>query len=330
VAGKKNRQRQLERARTERRIARQAAAERRRRQIQAGVGAGLAVVLIVVGTIWLLGGFKPKPKPTVVSGTCTWNLLDTGLTGVKDTGNPPPTGEVRTGTVTLYMRTNLGDIEAEMDRAKAPCTVASFIYLAGKKFFDNTTCHRVTTSSIYVLQCGDPLGDGTGRPSYQFANENVPPDPRAASPSPSAESASPSPSAAASTSPAASASPSPSPSPTPAPNLYPRGTLAMANSGAGTNGSQFFIVYKDGSELAPAYTIFGRVTKGLDIVEKVAAAGAVDPTGATTGDGRPVLAITITAFSIGTPLPEPPSPSATPPPSTPPGTTPSTTQGATQ
>jgi peptidyl-prolyl cis-trans isomerase B (cyclophilin B) len=103
----------------------------------------------------------------------------------------------------------------------------------------------------------------------------------------------------------------------------------MANSGAGTNGSQFFIVYQDGSQLAPAYTIFGRVTKGLDIVDKVAAAGAVDSTGAKTGDGTPVLNIMITAFSIGTPLPEPPSPSPTP--SATPAASPApsaTTQGA--
>src|SRR4029453_10205729 len=168
--------------------------------------------LIVVGTIWLLGGFKPRPKPTVVSGTCTWNLLDTGLSGVQDTGNPPPPREVRTGTVKLYLRTNLGDIEADLDRANAPCTVASFIYLAGKKFFDNTDCHRVTTSGIYVLQCGDPLGDGTGRPSYQFANENLPADPNAASPSPSASAAA-SAAASASASPSASAGATPSPSP---------------------------------------------------------------------------------------------------------------------
>ncbi|MGE5830287.1 MAG: peptidylprolyl isomerase [Micromonosporaceae bacterium] len=320
MASRRNRQRQLERARTERRIARQAATERRRRQIQAGIGASLAVVLIVVGTIWLLGGFKPRPKPTVVSGTCTWNLLDTGLSGVRETGNPPPTGEVRTGTVKLYLRTNLGDIEAELDREKAPCTVASFIYLAGKKFFDNTNCHRLATSGIYVLQCGDPLGDGSGRPSYQFANENLPNDPNVASPSASA---------AASASPSASAAATPSPSPSAEPNLYPRGTLAMANAGAGTNGSQFFIVYKDGSQLAPAYTIFGRVTKGLDIVERVAAAGAHDPTGAKTGDGTPELPIKILAFSIGTPLPEPsPSPSASSTPATP--TAPTTSQGATQ
>jgi len=327
VASKRDRLRRLERARTERRIARQAAQQRKRRQIQAGVGASLAVVLIVVGTIWLLGGFKPKPKPTVASGTCTWNLLDPNpATGTQDTGHPPTTGEARSGTTTMYIQTSLGDIEAELDQEKAPCTVASFVYLAGKKFFDGSDCHRVTTQVIYVLQCGDPLGTGQGRPSYQFANENLPADPKAASPTPDAG-------ASPTATPSPGASASPSPSPTPAHNLYPKGTLAMANAGAGTNGSQFFIVYKDGSELSAAYTIFGRITKGLDIVEKVAAGGAIDAAGAQATDGKPVTPIKITALTVGTPPPPAPTPSPTPSPSASPAVTPSPSpsgQGATQ
>jgi peptidyl-prolyl cis-trans isomerase B (cyclophilin B) len=311
----------LERARTERRIARQAAQQRKRRQIQAGIGASLAVVLIVVGTVWLLGGFKPKPKPTVASGTCTWNLLDPDpATGTQDTGHPPTTGEAHSGTTTMYIQTSLGDIEAQLDQEKAPCTVASFVYLAGKKYFDGSDCHRVTLQSIFVLQCGDPMGTGQGRPAYQFANENLPQDPKATTPTPEV-SANPTP------------SPGASPSASPQPNLYPRGTLAMANAGAGTNGSQFFIVYKDGSELSAAYTIFGQVTKGLDIVEKVAAGGAVDTNGASTADGRPVTPITITALTVGTPPPPAPTPSPTPSPGASPAVTTSpspTGQGATQ
>jgi peptidyl-prolyl cis-trans isomerase B (cyclophilin B) len=313
VASKRDRLRRLERARTERRIARQAAQQRKRRQIQAGIGASLAVVLIVVGTIWLLGGFKPKPKPTVASGTCTWNLLDPDpATGTQDTGHPPTTGEPHTGTTTMYIQTSLGDIEAQLDQEKAPCTVASFVYLAGKEYFDGSACHRVTTQAIFVLQCGDPMGTGQGRPAYQFANENLPTDPKAATPTPD---------------------PSASPTPSPSPNLYPKGTLAMANAGAGTNGSQFFIVYKDGSELSAAYTIFGQVTKGLDIVEKVAAGGAVDANGTATTDGKPVTPITINALTVGTPPPPAPTPSPTPSTGASPAVTTSpspTGQGATQ
>src|SRR5262245_61681797 len=92
VASRRDRQRKLERARMERRIARQAEQQRRRRQVQAGIGAGLAVVLIIVGAVWLLGGFSPKkptPASTVAAGTCTWYLKTPDQTqNVYDTGHP--------------------------------------------------------------------------------------------------------------------------------------------------------------------------------------------------------------------------------------------------
>src|SRR5947209_6377383 len=109
-----------------------------------------------------------------------------------------------------------------LDTAAAPCTVNNFRSLIARHFYDNTPCHRLTTQGIYVLQCGDPSGKGTGGPGYTFADENL----KGAK--------------------------------------YPRGTVAMANSGPGTNGSQFFLVYKD-TQLDPNYTPFGTITKGLDI-----------------------------------------------------------------
>src|SRR5439155_26417727 len=117
------------------------------------------------------------------------------------------------------------------------CTAASFAYLSGKKFFDNTKCHRLTTQGIFVLQCGDPSGTGQGGPAYKFPDEYKPAPPDQPAPT-------------------ASAVPTPSPSPAQTPPLYTRGSLAMANSGADTNGSQFFIVYKD-SPLPANYTLFG-------------------------------------------------------------------------
>ena len=119
------------------------------------------------------------------------------------------------------MATSQGNLGLMLANNESPCTVNSFASLIGQKYFDNTKCHRLTTSSsLGVLQCGDPKGDGTGGPGYQFGNEyptdQYPPnDPKAQQPV-----------------------------------VYPRGTLAMANAGPGTNGSQFFLVYKD-SELPP-------------------------------------------------------------------------------
>jgi peptidyl-prolyl cis-trans isomerase B (cyclophilin B) len=285
VASSKDRQRKLARARMERRMARQAASARKKRQIQAGVGAFLALCLIIFGTIWLAGGFSSKPKPAeVASGSCEWKAQQTSDV-IKDTGIPPTSGEPRSGTRTMTIKTNLGTIEGELDLANAPCTAASFNYLSGLKFFDNSPCHRLTTAGIYVLQCGDPSGTGTGGPGYQFANENLPVDP------------------------AASASPSATPA-APA-NLYPAGTIAMANGGADTNGSQFFIVYKDGSSLPGDYTIFGKVTSGLDVVTKVAEGGAVKD-GKTATDGAPKTKVTIESLTLGPAPGETPAPTPAP------------------
>jgi peptidyl-prolyl cis-trans isomerase B (cyclophilin B) len=297
VASKRDRLRKLERAKAERRIARQAAAQRRKRQVQAGIGASLALVLIVVGTIWLLGGFDPEPRPTIASGDCTWKLLDPATDpAIVDTGHPPTTLERREGTETMTIQTTLGEITAELDLAKAPCTALSFKYLAEKKFFDGTTCHRLSTTDN-LLQCGAPDPTGAGGPSYQFDSENVPEGPNAAG----------SPSASPTASPTGSATASPSAAPR---DYYPKGTIALANAGAGTNSSHFYIFYNDSSTLGPAYSIAGHVTKGLEIVETLARGGAIDSTGADVADGKPKTPIVIQTLLVGPP-PAPPTPTPT-------------------
>jgi peptidyl-prolyl cis-trans isomerase B (cyclophilin B) len=152
------------------------------------------------------------------------------------------------------MVTNQGNIGLKLDNAKSPCTVNSFASLAQQGFFNDTPCHRLTTSGgLAVLQCGDPTGKGTGGPGYQFDNEYPtsqfqPDDPKLGQPV-----------------------------------VYPRGTLAMANAGPGTNGSQFFLVYKD-SQLPPNYTVFGTIDQtGLATLDKIAAAGTADG----SPDGKP-------------------------------------------
>lgn len=158
----------------------------------------------------------------------------------------PPTTEPGAGTQEMTIVSNLGTITAEIDTAAAPCTAGSFTYLAAQGYFDGSQCHRLTTEGIFVLQCGDPDARGAieggtpqmagqGGPGYQYAEENLPEAGE---------------------------------------NNYPAGTIAMANAGAGTTGSQFFIVYDD-TTLGADYTVLGQITSGLDIVEEVAAAGAV-------------------------------------------------------
>lgn len=301
MASRSNRQRKLERARAERRIARQAERVRRKRQIQAGVGASIALVLIVLGVTWQLGGFDSKPADNGAQGSCTWTPKDPSANpDTVDTGTPPASGELRSGFETLTIKTNLGDIEARLDLSKVPCTAASLTYLGEKKYFDGSTCHRLSTASK-LLTCGDPKGTGAGGPSYQFADEDVPTSPL------DAGSASPSPSPA-------SASPSPSPASAPAaPTYYAKGTIVMVNTGQNTNGGQFSIIYGDGSDLTKAYSIVGTVTKGLDIVEGVAKAGAVNAEGQQVTEGKPKTALIIQQLSVGPPqVPPTGSPSPTP------------------
>jgi peptidyl-prolyl cis-trans isomerase B (cyclophilin B) len=285
VASRSNRQRKLERARAERRIARQAERARRKRQIQAGVGASIALVLIVLGVTWQLGGFDSKPAENNAQGSCTWTPKDPSANpDTIDTGSPPASGELRSGFETMTIKTNLGDIEALLDLSQVPCTAASFKYLGEKKYFEGSGCHRLNTTSKLVT-CGDPKGTGAGGPSYQFADENVPASPLA--------------------------DPTASPSPSAPPTYYAKGTIVMVNTGANTNGGQFTIVYGDGSDLAKSYSVVGTVTKGLEIVEGVAKAGAVDAEGKPAAEGKPKTALTIQQLSVG------PPPASTPLPTTP-------------
>ena len=146
--------------------------------------------------------------------------------------------------------TNCGVIEVSLN-SKAPITITSLAALIKGKYYDNSLCHRLTTQGLYVLQCGDPTLTGAGNPTgwKGYKDENLPKN---------------------------------------APNNYPAGTVAMANSGPGTNGSQVFFVYENTS-LGPNYTIWGKITKGLDIVKYIAKQGAItqDANGQIvyTGDG---------------------------------------------
>jgi peptidyl-prolyl cis-trans isomerase B (cyclophilin B) len=304
VASKRNRQRQLERARAERRLARAAHQTRRKRQVQAAVAGSIALVVIVLGTTWLLGGFDSKPE-TVASGTCSWYLKDAATdTNIRDVGHPPTTGEQRSGTAVMTISTSLGDIQANIDTSRAPCTAASFKFLGEKNFFDGTSCHRLDTTQK-VLACGDPLSTGAGGPSYTFNDEDVPGIDASLPP--------------------ATTSPNPSASAGASPRYYRKGQIVMVNTGANTNGSQFYIVYDDANTLSAAYSIVGTITKGLDIVEKVAKDGAVDDSGKASDQGKPKTGLTIQHLSVGPAATPSPTPSGSPATSAPPSAPPSAT-----
>jgi peptidyl-prolyl cis-trans isomerase B (cyclophilin B) len=164
---------------------------------------------------------------------------------------PPASQSIAPGT--LSFETNCGEIVIETDPAAAPATVGAFEALANDGYFNSTVCHRLTTAGIFVLQCGDPAGNGTGGPGFVLPDENLPEGNE---------------------------------------NNYPAGTIAMANAGPGTGGSQFFIVYQD-TTLGPNYTIFGKVLQGLDLVKKIAGVGVVDG-GQDGAPAQPVMVINAT------------------------------------
>ena len=148
----------------------------------------------------------------------------------------------------------------KLDGHKAPQAVANFVSLANKGFFNGVTCHRLTTEGIYVLQCGDPKGDGTGGPGYSWGPiENAPSD-----------------------------------------NVYKSGVLAMARQGnnGSSMGSQFFVVYKDStipSDSAGGYTVFGSVSN-LTGLKNVFEAGSDNAN--NTGDGHPKVKTIIDSVSV--------------------------------
>ena len=165
---------------------------------------------------------------------------------------------------TGVMKINEADLGITLYGEQAPQAVANFVDLINKGFYNEVSCHRLTTEGIYVLQCGDPNGDGSGGPGYSFGPiENVP-----------------------------AAEPGTQPT-------YKKGVLAMAREpeNAESMGSQFFIVYKDsiiGSDSVGGYTVFGEVTTGLSGIDDIIKAGVEDP----SGDGPPKVKTSVTSITV--------------------------------
>lgn len=163
---------------------------------------------------------------------------------------PPPMVIDQNKLYQAVLETSAGKIVIELNAKATPVTVNNFVFLAQRKFYSGTIFHRVIKG--FMIQGGDPNGDGTGGPGYHFADEPFSGD-------------------------------------------YQRGTVAMANAGPDTNGSQFFIMQQD-QELPKNYVIFGRVVQGMEVVDQIA--NAPVEAGAGGEMSKPVRPVTITAVRI--------------------------------
>ncbi|MEP7016444.1 MAG: peptidylprolyl isomerase [Actinomycetota bacterium] len=265
----KDRDRAREKRRYEKRQARLATRAAEARHNKQVLGVVLAIVVVI-------GGFVALSK-TLSSDTATTTAtpLASQSAAVPSAQPSAPAKNVVAGCVTpppvptdgrkrdlpdkkiaagktfiATVTTNCGVITMELDGTLAPQTVASFLGLAESGYWVDSPCHRLTVAKdgIFVLQCGDPTGTGGGNPGYGFGVENAPRD-----------------------------------------SIFPPGTLAMARtSDPKSNGGQFFIVYQKTVLQDPVgYSIFGKVTSGMDIVDKIAKAGLA-PAGGSTAPLQPI------------------------------------------
>ncbi len=247
--------------------------------------AVIGVLLVVIGFVWVANVMTaPKVIEPASTSDPTSSALPTDAASSTSTPTPTPTPKVLAGctevpapqaapkkmttapdieaargkTFIATITTNCGVITVELDGTRAPATVSSFVLLGNSGYWAPSPCHRLTGNEqgLWVLQCGDPTGTGGGPgPGYHYGIENAPAD-----------------------------------------GKYPAGTVAMARtSDPNSNGDQFFIVYKDTTLPVDGggYSIFGKVTGGMDIVDRIAAAG-VSPT-----DGMsPMAPISILSMTV--------------------------------
>ncbi|MFJ9851035.1 peptidylprolyl isomerase [Streptomyces sp. NPDC101150] len=250
MVSKDQRRRQLAREKFARQQQRRTVAQHKAKRRNVIVASILAVVLAAGAAAYasagLAGGSDESdkaaspPSPTTAPDPCRQPAKGSPS---QQTWKKEPAMSIDTAAAyTAKLSTTCGGIELKLDAAKAPHTVNSFAFLAGRHFFDHSRCHRMVDQQIFVLQCGDPTGTGGGSPGYKIPDENLK-DPRLKG------------------------------------GVYPAGTVAMANNYDGkhadtrnTGGSQFFLVYQD-SPLPANYTPFGTVTGGMDVLKKIAAAG---------------------------------------------------------
>ncbi|MFF7989353.1 peptidylprolyl isomerase [Kitasatospora xanthocidica] len=278
MVSSEQRRRQLAREKYDRQMERRAEAAAARRRRTTILGAAVAVVVLAGGgTLFATGAFSSDDKDKSASAANSPQAAPTkGAEPTTPTRKPvegcaapapgapngkkwqaEPAMSIDAGAAyTMALDTNCGKVTVALDAAKAPHTVNSFSFLAGEQYFDHTKCHRLTTDGIFVLQCGDPTASATVPGGTG--------DPGYKFADENLDGA-----------------------------TYPAGTVAMANSGPGTNGSQFFLVYKD-TKLPPKYTPFGKITGGLDVVQKIAAAGTLEG----SPDGHPMADVSFNSVTV--------------------------------
>ena len=184
----------------------------------------LAVPILILVVLLLLGSkktTKQKESEFAKSQSSAQSALKS-----QQTAQPPEMQIDKTKKYTAALNTSEGKIVLELTADKTPITVNNFVALSKKSFYNGTAFHRVIKD--FMVQGGDPLGNGLGGPGYIFDDE-------------------------------------------PITGEYTAGTIAMANAGPNTNGSQFFIMHKDYA-LPKQYVIFGKVIEGMDVVDKIALA----------------------------------------------------------
>ncbi|MGY1581775.1 peptidylprolyl isomerase [Streptomyces sp. MN13] len=269
MVSQEQRRRQLAREKFLRQQQRRTDARRKARVRNAVIASALGVVLVGSLALYTTGVLKDDGKENAGAEVTP---SATAPSTPPDPCDEPAKGEVesmswkkepamtidKSAKYSMKLATTCGDIDVALKTSAAPHTVNSFEFLAGKGYFDHTKCHRLTTNGIYVLQCGDPTGSGSGGPGYTIPDENLK-DKSLKD------------------------------------NVYPAGTVAMANTGQkNSGGSQFFLVYQD-SQLPPSYTPFGTVSEsGMKVLKKIAAAG--ESTGA--GDGAPNATVVIDKATV--------------------------------
>jgi cyclophilin family peptidyl-prolyl cis-trans isomerase len=220
------------------REARLAALEQRRRR-KAAVRRTVIIFVVVLAAIGIYklvsGSTKASAQEAANNASAAAGCpSDPKTVPKKPTWSQPPAFTIDSSkTYTATVRTDIGTFVVALDAKNAPKTTNNFVFLADHHFFDCTVFPR--GGKGFVIQGGSPTASNTGGPGYEFADENLP---------------------------------------TSGPNYYPLGSLAMANSGPNTNGSQFFIIVgTSGEQLQPNYSLFGQVTSGMNVVQKVAAHG---------------------------------------------------------
>lgn len=270
------RRRELARAKAERQSLRRAEREQRARRNRL-IGLAAAGAVLVGAVAWAawpaddqvtvgdealpVEDLSPSPSipatPGPVATPAGVTCTEPGAPRVDGRTWPKPADEGIGADATWLLNTNCGRITMTLDGAAAPRNVNGLAFLTNQGYYVGNFCHRLTTAGIFVLQCGAPGADGTGDVGFSLPDENLPSEQE---------------------------------------GNYPAGTVAMANRGADTASSQFFIVYKK-STLPPNYTIVGKVDRGIDVVKYVAAAG-VQAGASDATDGPPAQPLLIKTAQI--------------------------------